>query len=262
ERRLPVAGLPRELAPLVGAINAALDRLDEGFRAQRDFTADAAHQLRTPLAILAAHLDTMGDRAMAASLREDVARLSRLVGQRLLVWEREALPRKPEERADLSALAVEVAAVLGPLAFARRRDIAVLGAESPVVVHGNSDALHQALRNLVENGLAHTAEGTAVEISVRADPPRLTVRDHGPGIAAADREKLFQRFWRADRSNSRRAGLGLAIVQRIAAAHGAEAAVADAPGGGACFVIAFPAAVEPPARPAAAAPGLVRPTPA
>jgi signal transduction histidine kinase len=239
ERRLPLHGLPRELAPLVGAINAALDRLDEGVRAQRDFTADAAHQLRTPLAILMAHLDTLGNRSEAAALRDDVARMSRLVEQLLQVAELEALTLKPDERADLSQLAVEVAEVLAPLALARRRDIAVIGGEAPVFVHGNHDSLHQALRNLAENALNHTREGTAVEITVEAAPPRLSVRDHGPGVAAIDRDKLFKRFWRADRTSGRGAGLGLAIVQRIAAAHGARVELADAPGGGARFTIAF-----------------------
>ena len=239
QRRLPLTGLPRELVPPVRAINAALDRLDQGFRAQRDFTADAAHQLRTPLAILAAHLDTLGDQAVAASLRGDVARMSRLVEQLLQVAELEALMLKPDERTDLSALAVEVAEAVAPLAVARQRGIAVTGAEAPVIVHGNHDALHQALRNLLENAISHTAEGTTVDILVGARPPRLTIRDHGPGVAPADRKMLFQRFWRADRANSRGAGLGLAIVQRIATAHGARVSVEDAAGGGAAFSIEF-----------------------
>ena len=125
------------------------------------------------------------------------------------------------------------------MALARRRDIAVTGATAPVPVHGNHDSLHQALRNLVENALSHTGEGTTVEIAVRSGPPALSVSDQGPGIPAADRDKLFQRFWRADRSGGRGAGLGLAIVQRITAAHGARIEIADAAGGGAKFTIHF-----------------------
>jgi signal transduction histidine kinase len=168
-----------------------------------------------------------------------VARMSRLVEQLLLVAELEALTLKPDERTDLSALAVEVAEVVAPLALARRRSIAVTGAEMPVIVHGNHDALHQALRNLVENAINYTAEGTVVDIVVGVRPPRFIIRDHGPGVAPADRKMLFQRFWRADRANSRGAGLGLAIVQRIATAHGARVFVKDAAGGGAAFSIEF-----------------------
>lgn len=244
QRRLSLAGLPRELEPPVRAINAALDRLDSGFRAQRDFTADAAHQLRTPLAILTAHLDTLDDQSVAAPLRQDVARMGRLVDQMLLVAELEALTVKPEERTDLSALAGEVAEAAAPLAVSRGRSVSLVGAERRVVVNGNHDALHHALRNLVDNAIGHTPEGTAVEIEVRQVPPGLAVRDHGRGVAQADRDRLFQRFWRGDREGerigSRGAGLGLAIVRRIADTHGARLSVADAPGGGAVFAIEFP----------------------
>jgi signal transduction histidine kinase len=233
--RLSQEKLPSELQPLVGAINGALDRLDEGFRIQREFTADAAHELRTPLAVLAAHLDSLEDRRVAASLREDVERMSRLVGQLLLVAQLEELSVAPDETADLHAIAVEVAASLTPLAVKRARSIAVTGVEGPARAAGNADALRQAVRNLVENALQHTRPNTTVEVAV-SEAPAVAVIDHGPGVPAVDRERLFQRFWRGRRDGSG-AGLGLAIVARIVAAHGGSLDIDDAPGGGARFTL-------------------------
>jgi signal transduction histidine kinase len=233
--RLSQAQLPRELQPLVGAINGALDRLDRGFRMQREFTADAAHELRTPLAVLAAHLDSLEDRGVAASLREDVERMSRLVGQLLLVAQLEELAVAPGETADLHAIAVDVAASLTPLALKRARSIEVTGADGPAPVVGNADALRQAVRNLVENALQHTRPNTTVEVAV-SEAPAVAVIDRGPGVPPADRERLFQRFWRGRRDGSG-AGLGLAIVARIVAAHGGRIEVDDAPGGGARFTL-------------------------
>ena len=235
ELRLSEADLPRELQPLVAAINGTLDRLDHGFRMQREFTADAAHELRTPLAVLAAHLDSLEDRGVAAGLRGDVGRMSRLVGPLLLVAQLEELSVAPGETADLHAIAVEVAASLTPLAVRRARAIAVTGTERPAPVAGNADALRQAVRNLVENALQHTRPNTTVEVAV-SETPAVTVTDRGPGVPAADRERLFQRFWRGRRDGSG-AGLGLAIVARIVAAHGGRIEVDDAPGGGARFTL-------------------------
>jgi signal transduction histidine kinase len=234
ELRLSREKLPSELQPLVVAINGALDRLDRGFRMQREFTADAAHELRTPLAVLAAHLDSLEDRGVAANLREDVERMTRLVGQLLLVAQLEELSVAPDETADLHAIAVEVAASLTPLAVKRARSIAVTG-EGPVRAAGNADALRQAVRNLVENALQHTRPNTTVEVAV-SEVPAVAVIDHGPGVPAADRERLFQRFWRGRRDGSG-AGLGLAIVARIVSAHGGSLDIDDAPGGGACFTL-------------------------
>jgi signal transduction histidine kinase len=237
--RLPTDDLPRELLGPVEAINGALDRLDRGFQAQRDFLADAAHELRTPLAILGAHLDSIQDPAGTAALRADLERMTRLVSQLLTVAQLEALTIRPDEQADLSEIATEVATLMAPLAVKSGRNIAVLNAEHPVPVRGNRDALYQALRNLVENALKFTPPDTEVEIEI--DPSGgVSVSDRGPGIPEAQRALLFQRFWRADRRQSFGAGLGLAITQRIAAAHAGQLLVDDNPGGGARFTLRLP----------------------
>ncbi len=236
--RVPEEALPREFLPLFQAVNQALDRLDRGFKLQREFTADAAHELRTPLAVLSAHIDTLADKQVAAALREDVAAMSRLVAQLLRIAQLENLTIEENERADLQAVALDVAAMLAPLAVAEGKSIELAERTNPVIVRGNTEALGQALRNLVENALRHTPAGKAVEIAV-SDEPSIRVRDHGSGVPLEQRELLFQRFWRAKRSGGG-AGLGLAIVARIAEAHGGAVEVSDAPGGGALFTLTLP----------------------
>ena len=241
ELRLPHAGVPREVLPLVGAVNNALDRLEEGFRRQRDFTADAAHELRTPLAVLAAHIDTLPDRATATALRRDLDGMTHLVEQLLRIARAETLVVKPSDQADLADLACDVAAYLAPMAIRSDRMVEVEAPDEPVVVHGQSDALFHAMRNLVDNALKHTPAGTTVTLTVEADPPTVLVRDQGQGIPVEQRSVIFQRFWRAERQTSG-SGLGLAIVQRTMNAHGGSISVEDAEGGGAQFRMVFPAA--------------------
>jgi signal transduction histidine kinase len=244
ELRLPEAGMPQEVLPLVHAVNAALDRLEEGFRGQREFTADAAHELRTPLSILRTQIDMIADRALAQSLRDDVESMSRLVNQLLEMAELETFVIGPGETADLVAVSAEVAAFLAPIALSHDKTVAVTGAPGPVRVAGNADTLGRAVRNLVENGLAHTPPGTTVEIAI--DPAGiLRVSDRGPGVPAAEREQIFRRFWRRDRRRPGSAGLGLPIVARIAEMHGAAVSVVDRPGGGAVFALRFPAVLAP-----------------
>jgi signal transduction histidine kinase len=242
--RLPEANLPREVLPLVRAVNRALDRLDAGFRGQREFTADAAHELRTPLAILSMQIDTIDDRELAEVLRKDVDGMTRLVNQLLEFSELETLAVDPRETAELGAIAAEIVAAMAPVALAQSKSIALLGSERAVRVNGEHDALGRALRNLVENALNHTAPGTTVEIAV--DPAGvLRVMDHGPGVPAEERERIFRRFWRRDRRRLGHAGLGLAIVARIAEMHGATVAVTDRAGGGAIFSLRFPSVLVP-----------------
>jgi signal transduction histidine kinase len=242
--RLPETAMPREVLPLVRAVNDALDRLDAGFRAQREFTADAAHELRTPLAILRTQIDMLDDLDVAGPLRHDVESMSRLVNQLLEISELETVVVAEDEIADIVAISAEVAAFLAPLALSQQKTLAVTGTQRPVRVRGNGDALARAVRNLVENALAHTAPGTTVEIAVATEGV-IRVLDRGPGIPKGDREHIFQRFWRRDRRRGGNAGLGLAIVARIAQMHGATVDVEERAGGGAVFAICFPTMLAP-----------------
>jgi signal transduction histidine kinase len=244
ELRLPEAGMPREVQPLVHAVNEALDRLEEGFRGQREFTADAAHELRTPLAILRTQIDMIGDRELAQSLRNDVENMSRLVNQLLEMAELETFVIGDSETADLVAVATEVAAFLAPIAMAQNKRVAVTGARKSVLVPGNTEMLGRAVRNLVENALAHTPARTTVEIEVEP-AGAITVSDRGPGVPAAEREQIFRRFWRRDRRRPGSSGLGLSIVARIAERHGAAISVDSRPAGGAVFTLVFPTVLAP-----------------
>lgn len=236
--RLPTEQIPREIMPLVTAVNQALDRLEDGFRVQRQFTADAAHQLRTPLAILRSRVETIGDGAARAALLTDIEGMSRIVAQLLEIAELDMLVLDPGETADLRAVCAEVIGSIAPLALAQHKDIALRGTDATVNIRGNSEMLQRAIFNLAENAIKFTARGTAVDVEVR-DDGSVRVRDCGPGIADAERELIFQRFWRADRQRSDGAGLGLSIVRGVADDHAATVAVENLPGGGAQFTLSF-----------------------
>lgn len=238
ELRLSDDPLPPELVPLVRSVNAALDRLAEGFRHQREFTADAAHELRTPLAVLSAHVDTLDDRKSAVALKQDIASMRRLVDQLLAVAELDAMPFQRPVPTDLSALAMDLAAQMAPLALAAGRSVAVLGVEQPVRMNAHPEAMRRALRNLLENAIQHTPVGSVVELEV-TPAPGIHVRDRGPGIAPADRARVTERYWRGDRNRHGGAGLGLNIVDRIVRAEGGRLVIADRPGGGADIAFSF-----------------------
>jgi signal transduction histidine kinase len=236
--RLPQAGVPEEVSPLVKAVNSALDRLDEGIQQQREFTANAAHQLRTPLAVIAANLDLMPDKAAAAKLRYDVDLMSRIITQLLLVARLESLNLRLDDQVELCSVVREAAENLGPLAISTRKTLEVDEPARPVLVRGNSHAVAAAVSNLIENALNHSPEGGAVRIRVTASPS-IEVLDSGPGVPPDLRERIFERFWRGETSREG-AGLGLAIVRRIMRTLQGEVSVSNAPGGGARFSLDFP----------------------
>jgi signal transduction histidine kinase len=234
--RLPEARMPRDVLPLVRAVNEALHRLERGFALQQEFVADAAHELRTPLAILRAEVEALADRQAAHELLSDIAGMTRIVNQLIETAEFDRLTIQPGDVADIRAVCFDVVAFMAPVTVAQGRNIAISGASEPVWVEGNAGALFQAARNLVENAIAHTPPGTTVEIAANSDGS-IVVSDAGPGIPAEHRELIFQRFWRGDRRRTGSAGLGLSIVARIVSAHGGTIAVRNGPTRGAIFAV-------------------------
>jgi signal transduction histidine kinase len=230
--RLPVQGLPREVLPLADAANQALERLEEALRAQREFTADAAHELRTPLTILRTEVEISLKGEAAQRLLTDIDAMTHVLDQLLELAELEGELPANKTIVDLSELAADVVSQMAPLALMHGKDIAMEGGQTPVPVRGNYHMLFRALRNLVENAIRHTPKGSQVSVDVIA-PGTLSVADRGPGIPVSDRALVFQRFWRRERDSRDNAGLGLAIVAKIAQLHGGEVTILDNAGGGA-----------------------------
>ena len=194
--------------------------------------------MRTPLTIITARLDSLEGNGQLSALKEEVARMNRLVEQLLCVARLDSIALDVSSPVDLRQVAEEVVGSMAHLALAAGRTIALIGADRPVVITGNAVAIGDALRNLVENALAHTAPGSEVIVEVGRDGG-LSVLDSGPGIPVEDRPRIFDRFWRGKGVRTKGAGLGLAIVMEIVRAHGASIAVSERAPSGARFELRF-----------------------
>jgi len=244
--RLPVKG-DDEIAELTTTFNAMLERLDTAFATQRAFLDDAGHELRTPITIVRGHLDVL-DPADPADVRDTVAlvddeldRMNRLVSDLLLLARAEQPAFVRPQPVDVGALTADV--------FGKVRRLAerewVLETAADVDVPLDPQRLTQALVALADNAARYTAPGDRIALGsqVSGGELRFWVADNGPGIAEEDRARVFDRFARgaAGARRSDGAGLGLSIVQAIAAAHGGRVLLDSRPGAGATFTVVLPA---------------------
>jgi two-component system OmpR family sensor kinase len=254
---LPVAGLPSDVRPLVDALNGLLRRLISVLERNRAFVADAAHELRTPLTALNLQLgalDTARSEEDRSEARDRLAgglrRAARLVEQLLtLAGVEPGVPASPVEL-PLDEVVREVTVEALPLADARHIDLG-LGRLDSVAVRGDRAALATLIRNLVDNAIRHTPEGGVVDVTLERDASgaRLRVADTGPGIPPAERERVFDRFYRVPGTQAVGSGLGLAIVRTIAGQHGAQIRLDAGPEGrGLAVTVQFPAGAAPTGR--------------
>jgi len=234
-------GLPEEVAPLVGALNDLLGRLDTVLTSQRRFIADAAHELRTPLTAIKLRSQLMRQStdpaewaASLSQLESGVERASHLIDQ-LLRMARLEPDIQPQAFAEvrLDELAKKVVGEFSAQAEEHKIDLGITRS-SHVAVLGHRDSLLIMLNNLVDNALRYTPEGGQVDVAVwqEGDQAMLTVADTGPGIPVAERERVFDRFYRLAQADIPGSGLGLAIVRQVAESHRGQVTLSEAPEGG------------------------------
>jgi two-component system, OmpR family, sensor kinase len=248
-RRIPVEG-DDEIAELTRTFNEMLDRLTAAFAVQRAFVDDAGHELRTPITIVRGHLELMGDEPhdreeTVALVTDELDRMSRIVDDLLLLAKAEQpdfVQLQPVEASDLTTELLVKARALGPRDW--RLDTCASG-----TFLADPQRLTQAVLNLARNAVEHTTPGAEVALgSIRRDGEvRIWVRDTGPGVDPAERDRIFERFARG-RGGPRRsegAGLGLAIVRAIAAGHHGRVELDSRPGAGATFTLVLPDSSEP-----------------
>ena len=234
--------VPEEISPLVRSLNDMLARLSQSIHSQKRFIADAAHQMKTPLA----GMRMQSELAMRQTSREEIQRsleqlskssesATRLVNQLLALAraENDSPQTTSLQPTDLRALARDTVQDWFQTALARQIDLGFEEDERELVVQGNATMLREMLNNLIDNALRYTQVGGRVTISVRADQKRnnvlLEVEDNGPGIASMEREQVFERFYRILGSDVEGSGLGLAIVREIAQRHAARIDLFDNP---------------------------------
>ncbi|WP_292534256.1 HAMP domain-containing sensor histidine kinase [Methylocystis sp.] len=236
-KQLPVGGVPTEITPLVKAMNNALDRLAASAVRMRRYTANAAHELRTPIAVLRARLDNLEETPVKGDLLCDASRLQAVVEQMLIAARLTEQQATLDQEVDLAKSIRKV--ILGYLQLAIECDrmIEFEAGTSPVITQGNQRAIESIVANLVDNALRAEPTGGTVLVRV-GDDAVVEVIDHGEGVAPSDREMIFEPFWRKSEATPG-TGLGLAIAKELMDKHGGRIWVEETSSGGATFKISF-----------------------
>lgn len=218
QARLKNDHVPAEIVPLVKSFNTVLDRVEQGYRVQQEFLATAAHELKTPLALISAQLELMPPTEQRNWLLHDVRYMSRQVQQLLLLAEASEQQNYKVITLDATEIAAEVVAYLQRMADSQQVTLRIERHIACLTLQADKGALFTLLKNLLENAIQHAPPGTAVSVDVFAD--NISVRDLGPGVSDAQLPQLFNRFWRSEQRRDSGAGLGLTICREIALAHG------------------------------------------
>ena len=217
--RLQTEVVPAEISPLVDSFNRALERLDQGYRVQKEFLGNAAHELKTPLALIRAQIELMdGNEAARNALLSDVGYMTRQVQQLLRLAETSERHNYSFSAVRMPEMADEVVSYLQRMAEAADVRLAVSTTVDDAPWTADRSALFTLLKNLLENAIQHAPAKTVIDVDIQNHA--VSVRDRGPGVDAKQLPLLFERFWRAAHRRDHGAGLGLAICQEIALAHG------------------------------------------
>lgn len=242
DRRIGVEGVPVEVKPFINAVNASLARLDASAARMRRYTANAAHELRTPLAIMRARLEDTEEPTFKTDLQRDASQLQAIVEQLLIAARLTERQAPLDQHIDLVDAIRQTVIDYTPLIIECERRIEFESATPAVLVRGNRRAIESVVANLIDNALRAEPKGGTVMVRVRDDGV-VEVVDHGEGVAESDRELLFEPFWRKNDATPG-TGLGLAIAWELMEKLQGRIWIEGTPGGGATFKLWFPAATS------------------